>query len=372
MIQTKKAPGGAISEGVRVTTTKVANSPENTKNFSENNQEETPVEKAIKEQMKDKPLPLLNIWSDQAEETVQFLFQRGDAGVIAKNNFHLIKGKTGSAKSFLGMDFILASQGRSNIFALNGEPLKVLWADTEQGAPTICERARVAFTSRGLTPDAPISVLHLRPYEPAERREYVKRAINELRPQFVLIDTLPDLMDEGTNDKNDTAKAFVEEFQRLTETNDCTIVAIIHTNKSLFDNNAAGHMGTVSEQKAREVYMMEKGKGIANTKRTWGPVLKEIPFAFTHDWTITGDPASLENERLRELREAGDSCFAFGEIRAGEAKERIAHHFSCQDRQAANILGEMVRSGILERREVNKNEVYYSLHTEERETPPSM
>lgn len=313
-------------------------------------------------------IPYFDVWSNE-ENKVEFLFKHGDSGVLARSNLHLIKGKRGSRKTFLAMEMILAAMGKSEIFTNNSDkPIKVLWADTEQDATTIRERAQTAFKARNITPDHPIRTLHLRPYDNEQRRQYLFKAIDDFHPDLVVIDIASDTMNFKPGDEGSISKEEVQLFSQKAENEKCAIVGVMHMNKSADDTNASGHKGTAWEAKSAECYIMDKTKDcIYNDKRRFGKDLEPIKFAIKNDWTMTSDVTSNEENKKRELTKMVKKIMKQNvEYRANELEKKVSDYTNCKKRQASNIIRECVVTGIIDREQISKNNVIYKLHTDNR------
>ena len=380
-------------------TTKVANQTENAKNFAEfnahtdnvfqsgevGNNSDLPIIgeieaeriKAIKfagianaitsdarEQAKEEELPFIDIWADDEDEDIPFLFSRGGKGVASRGNIMTVKGRTGARKSALAIDFILAAFGKSTIFATELKDLKVLWADTEQPKKTIKVRARTAFKGRGLAPGIKLHTLYLKEIdEHSKRQEIFFRALDAVMPDLAIIDVITDLAEPEDDASNANAKLFVERFTKGAAEYNCNIVCIIHLNKSENDTNAAGHIGTVVEQKSEIVFLLEKGKTeISNSKYRYDAELLPINFTHKEDGTLTAIASEVEDARLKQLRDLAEHCFAYGEeYRGEESYRRIQRFTGGKDRTAKSKLAEMVTAGILTKRKPKGNEAYYAL-----------
>ncbi len=381
-MNTKKATMEAAGEHA----TKLPNKGENPNNFSQKDgfsvdikvtdegekQENPKQENPTPESKEGNNLPFLDIWNYKSKQ-VNFLFKRGDVGVIANKNLHTVKGKTGTRKTFLAMDFILAAMGKSDIFSLNGdEPLTVLWCDVEQDPDTIVERATTAFTARGVTPDMPVHVLTLKMTERKERKAVIMEAVRLVKPKLLIIDVMPKIMEIGINEKHDTAEAFNEEFCQLAQEYDCAVIGVIHTNKDAGDDNAGGHGGTTQEQLSAEVYMMKDGC-IQNTKRRFSKELPPIKILHKDDWTISADSNVVQEKKDDDLISLAQKCFEGEgkvEVRRCVLTKRIMENKNIENRQASGIIKTMLDCGIIEKRSVSRREVYYSLHTQSEQIPP--
>ena len=308
-------------------------------------------------------LPFIDIWEDDEDEDIPFLFSRGGMGVASRGNIMTIKGRTGARKSALAIDFILAAFGKSTIFATEQKNLKVLWADTEQPKKTIKVRAKTAFKGRGLAPGISLHTLYLKPNTHTERRNLFFKAMEAVKPDLAIIDVVTDMAEPEDDANNASAKLFVEKFTSAAAKYDSSILCVIHLNKNENDINAAGHIGTVLEQKSEMVFLLEKNKTeILNTKYRYDAELLPIHFSHKDDGTLTAIAGEVEQARIKQLEDLASKCFEAGEeYRGGEAWQRIRRITGGMERTAQSKLAEMVTAGILTKRKPKGNEVYYAL-----------
>ena len=164
---------------------------------------------------------------------------------------------------------------------VRGEPLRILWIDTEQSQQSTQEilRDRIGRMNEGITnPDIQADELQIRqneipPSHPPEggkealfafnlrgmgyevRRRMVEVAVRTVRPDLVILDGIKDLM----TDINDAVQAtlIMEQLMALAKQQNCCIVCVLHQNKSEADRNMRGSIGTELTNKAFEVFQCE-------------------------------------------------------------------------------------------------------------------
>ncbi len=144
-------------------------------------------------------------------------------------------------------------------------PLKVLWIDTEQSQQSTQDIMvnRILPMARGQTDaeegDTPLNqrlfAYNLRGMGYEVRRELMDAAIGEVRPDLVIVDGIKDLM----TDINDAQQATIlmEHLMSLAQRHHCSLVCVLHQNKSDADQNMRGSIGTELTNKAFEVYSCE-------------------------------------------------------------------------------------------------------------------
>jgi hypothetical protein len=198
-------------------------------------------------------------------QPIPFLFRyKGDL-YFARSTTSLIKGKSKSGKSAAALLFIAAAlKGRfEDIETEGGRPYKILLADMEQDRNTLLNRARAIMKMAGIdvgegftAPDNLCVLSLLACGDKKERMMVLGNAIKGEKPDFVVLDGLADLID-NFNDEAESVKV-VEDLTRMAADFHTHIVMIMHTNKPKDDNNAKGHLGSLGQQKAAEVYVVAK------------------------------------------------------------------------------------------------------------------
>lgn len=317
-------------------------------------------------------IPYFDIWSDDDDEGIAFLFTHNGIGHCARGNLTVVKGRKGCRKSFLATELAMAGCGKSDIFTLNAtQPLKVLWADNEQGSTVFRQRARAACGARGVTADYPIRFLEQLAEEREERLATFTAAVEDFKPDLAIVDVITELTPPGADRQNDTAKDYIATFSQLADKHNCSIVCVIHMNKSAEDFNAAGHVGTVLEQKAAEVYSLDALKcEIKVDKYRFGPQPAAIPFVHSADGsTITGNADMVAEQRQQQERDLCARVFAHlcdggkleqGKVRANILASEICATLRYADRRAKAKIAEWLQMCILSKFEKSKREVYYA------------
>ncbi|MBR1934290.1 MAG: hypothetical protein IJ841_11500 [Prevotella sp.] len=147
------------------------------------------------------------------------------------------------------------------------DPLRVLWYDTEQSDEStqdILKNRIIPMMSSATSLSTPLSpwrgaggeAFNVRAVEWKLRRELLREAITQCKPDLVIVDSIRDLV----NDINDgvLAQEVMEELLHLATQENCCIVCVLHQNKSGEDRNLRGWIGTELMNKAFEVYACEK------------------------------------------------------------------------------------------------------------------
>jgi hypothetical protein len=89
-----------------------------------------------------------------------------------------------------------------------------------------------------------------------KRTEAVERAVREVCPDFVVLDGVADLVRDVN--KFDECADVMERLGMIVERHHIALLTLIHENKQ--DEKARGHLGSVTDQKAYELYAVKNGK----------------------------------------------------------------------------------------------------------------
>lgn len=306
-------------------------------------------------------VPYLDLFKE--EEPGSFLFTFNGKGMIAEDNIHIIKGREKTGKSAVGIAFMAAAIGGEFLgIKANKTETPILWVDTEQDTKTLRERALAMLRLAGYEAGSPqtLSIVTLRATPIGDRLPIISQAIRERSPKMVFIDGAVDLC-EDFNDSSKSANV-VSELLKLLENYHCTIITVIHTNK--FDEEARGHLGGILQQKSAEVYLLKKTMDIATVSQELSRFTPVPPFSFQFEEGFSISPVtdSQKDSGLRDLfLELFENDFG-KEIRAGKLNEAISEKCHCSGRTANTMIVTAVNALILDKREISKREVYYSLN----------
>lgn len=140
------------------------------------------------------------------------------------------------------------------------KPLRVLWIDTEQSQQSTQEilKDRIIPLAEKCHTDEinnTFYAFNLRGLGFEKRGKMVNVAIRTIKPDICIIDGIKDLM----TDINDAVQAtrIMEQLMALAKEFNCSIVCVLHLNKSEQDRNMRGSIGTELTNKAFEVFQCE-------------------------------------------------------------------------------------------------------------------
>ena len=203
-------------------------------------------------------LEQLRITPEKQLKPMEFLFHLFGKPCFPRRELVAITGKAKSGKTFVTSMLMACCQSRDVLAfqRIGDEPLRVLWYDTEQSDESTQDilKNRVMRMVDG---DVQLfDIFNVRGVAWKERRDLLREAVTRCKPDLVIVDGIRDLV----NDINDgvLAQEVMEELMHLATEHDCSIVCVLHQNKSGEDHNLRGWIGTELMNKAFEVYSCEK------------------------------------------------------------------------------------------------------------------
>jgi hypothetical protein len=221
------------------------------------------------------------------------------APIATIENLTVISGKPKVCKTTLQSAIIAACLAGRSI--MNIEPtspfFKILLCDTEQSPYYLskqCERifrmAGIEKTSEG---ECALMVLNLRPYNPQERIAFIKKAVEDYKPDLLFIDGSADLV-EDTNDLQ-SSERLVADLLTLSSKYNLGIITIVHSNPG-GEGKVRGHLGSCLERKAETVITLERD-GMSDRIKVKPRQTRNKPFeAFIITLDDQGDPELVSQD----------------------------------------------------------------------------
>lgn len=200
-------------------------------------------------------------------EEPKFLFSIGGMPTIPQGELIGVKGRAKMGKSqfeYLLIAAMLAGAPRGAIKPLQ-DRYKALLFDTEQSQASMikcCQRALRCANLPCDKNDDRFMPFFMRPLSIAERRELIGNAVKEEKPDIVFIDGIRDLLQDFNN--LDQSNELVQWLLSLTAEHGCTIVSVLHQNKSKDDSSMRGHLGAELLNKLTDCFEVSKDNGRFN------------------------------------------------------------------------------------------------------------
>lgn len=299
---------------------------------------------------------LVDIWAEDEDET-DCLFVYNEAGLMARNNLHLVRGREKTGKSAFGVILITAALG-DEFLGMQAcvENMRATWIDTEQDLGTLKKKARKAVEmAQDGGKGKRVSVYSLKGLSPAERLKTALEAIRGSRADFVFLDGLADLCADF-NDQRESAQV-VGELVNVAEETRCALLTVVHTSKT-DKSEARGHIGAIAQQKAGEVYEVrrEPGGRVADV----GQVLSrfasvpDLSFEFGDDFALLPAYGGLTKQEEKERVRLNEMQATFGELLAGgkgmsysELADAYGQLMRCSKSAAQKAIRQARRAGVL-------------------------
>lgn len=184
------------------------------------------------------------------------VFEQGDIAAIKGKQK---EGKTTVLKAMVGAWL------KGNLFHLKSEKdeAKILWLDTEQKQHDVGQIIHDISQMTGLSPEYIDKHLMLYTVRKLSHKTLLDRTsllISTYKPDVVIIDGIVDFI-ESFNDEA-ASHALINQLIVLCDQYHCSIINVLHENKTSDDHNMRGHLGTIMAQKAATVLRCKKDQNI--------------------------------------------------------------------------------------------------------------
>lgn len=215
----------------------------------------------------------LDITSDQDEERP--ILRQDDITIFSRDAMSLITGKAKSRKTFFLSAIVAALAKNKEILTLKRYlPIKTLWIDTEQSIFHFHKAVKRAYGMANISimqnceDIIPLSFSIL---STEQRVEKLKEAVEEYRPDVIIIDGIRDFVLD-INDVKESSR-LKDLLMWIHHQYDCHICCVLHQNKG--DSNARGHLGSELTNKSETVFSLEP---IANTTKVIPTCCRNMQF----------------------------------------------------------------------------------------------
>jgi len=226
------------------------------------------------------------------------MIMQGDRIALSRGGILVMQGKAKAFKSFAVSGIVSAIEDDCLGFTMTEGVEKILYIDTEQASSHVKKVLIRIYRLCGWSQEhdnEKITMLAIREFNASERLEVIKEAINDLRPDIVVIDGIRDLLADF-NDVKESSR-IINELMIITTTYNCGIITVIHTNKA--DNNARGHLGSELYNKAETVLQVANKDGTASVKPHHSRNIEIEPFSFR---VVDGLPTLCDYVSCQEIK----------------------------------------------------------------------
>jgi hypothetical protein len=232
-----------------------------------------------------------------------YLIQVGDAKTMPRGDVSSAKAKSKNGKSYLESIFVASLLGYQgmNIHTLYTDATAVYF-DTEQNprnTARVAKRVHILLGWDVKSNNDRFRAYSLRSMPMNERLHYIEKIISKIKPDLVVIDGIADLINDFNNIEE--SSKIIDEIMKISTQYNCHVSCVLHTNKSVTDNNMKGHLGTLLLQKSSDVYEVKKEGGTFNVNETDSRNLPIEDFSFSLD----GNGIPIKTETVKENKEIG-------------------------------------------------------------------
>ncbi len=256
-----------------------------------------------------------------------------DVGVFTRRDIHAIKAKQKQGKTTI-LKVILAALLAGKMFRLKSclKDPKIFWIDTEQQPSDVKQILKDVSQMTNL----PDSYIDEHVYLYSLRSKTYKTLLRELtvnvnthRPDVVFIDGIVEFV-QSFNDEI-MSHDLIKSLKNLANDCNCSIINVLHENKSNDDMNMRGHLGTMLSQAAGTVIQCVKSNDGTITAKNSDSRHAPMP-----DWSVRYDEEGhiVDADEQRCLKER---------LKKQTQQERIKAEKEARELERMNIAAQIVR-----------------------------
>ena len=286
----------------------------------------------------------------------RFLFSIGGVPTIPQGELIGIKGRAKMGKS--QFEYYLIAVMLSGAYRGSVRPLqdryKVILFDTEQSQVSLKKCCQRALKFAGLPTDkndTRFLPFFMRPLSIEERRNVIADAVEAEKPDIIFIDGVRDLLQDfnSLEQSND----LIQWLLSLTAEHGCTIVSVLHQNKSKDDGNMRGHLGTELLNKLTDCFEVSKkdGKFLVTCTDSRNVPCGDLAFSINAEGNFQTEEAIAEDKnsaRAAEIQRVLKLCFKEKQsMRYGELVEAYQLEAAVSDRTAQRAIKDAKGHGFL-------------------------
>ncbi len=279
----------------------------------------------------------------------RFMFSIGGVPTIPQGELIGIKGRAKMGKS--QFEYYLVAVMLSGMYRGTVRPLqdryKILLFDTEQSQVSLKKCCQRALKFAGLPADKNDNrflPFFMRPLSIEERRNVIADAVEAEKPDIVFIDGVRDLLQDFNS--LDQSNDLIQWLLSLTAEHGCTIVSVLHQNKSKDDGNMRGHLGTELLNKLTDCFEVSKkdGKFLVSCTDSRNVPCADLAFSIDAEGNFQAEEAIAEDKnstRAAEIQRVLKLCFKDKpSMRYGELVETYQLESAVSERTAKNHVKE--------------------------------
>lgn len=265
-------------------------------------------------------------------------------GTLPCGDIAAVKAKSKNGKSFLCSIFAASMLGCEDFgFRAANPDAVVFYFDTEQNERNTARLGRRVHRLCGWNEHQKsdrFRIFTLRKMDAKSMFSYIQDIVLSAprRPDMVVIDGIADLIDDFNDIK--LSDECIKTLMQMSANYDCTILCVLHENKSKGDYGMKGHLGTLLLQKSSDVFQVTYDKGQFNVEET---DCRNRPIAGL-SFSVDDDGIPFLSETLQASRDfetrkkVGDvliKCFSDTDtLRRTELEERYCNNAMCKESTA--------------------------------------
>lgn len=273
----------------------------------------------------------------------KFMFSIGGVPTIPQGELIGIKGRAKMGKSqfeYYLIAVMLASVSRGSVKPMQ-DHYKILLFDTEQSQVSLKKCCQRTLNFAGLPTDKNDNrflPFFMRPLSIEERRNVIADAVESEKPDIVFIDGVRDLLQDFNS--LDQSNDLIQWLLSLTAEHGCTIVSVLHQNKSKDDGNMRGHLGTELLNKLTDCFEVSKkdGKFLVTCTDSRNVPCGDLAFSINGEGNFQTEEAVSEDKnsaRAAEIQRVLKLCFKDkASMRYGELVEAYQLEAAVSERTA--------------------------------------
>jgi len=296
---------------------------------------------------------------------IDYLFERDEQKCFSCGDIQVIKGKAKSGKSTFMISLLVALLVGENMgFKAIRSGCISLYIDTEQNPINTVKMVRKVHSVCGLPlniNNKQFTALNLRGDNPVERKSFIREAVEEYKPQFIIIDGIKDLIEGGDiNDEKESGKA-VQFLMTITKEFNPAILTVLHENKN--DTNLRGHIGTELLNKCSEVWQVKKTDNVFEAEQIENRNDPSGIINFSFEFNEDGLPAMVKSEAkqrpeektIQRKIESFYFCLQPGIRRTYTVlNSEYCEAYGCKAKTAENDIATYLKNGYLLKDDVSK------------------
>lgn len=256
-----------------------------------------------------------------------------DVGILTRRDIHGIKAKQKQGKTSV-LKVILAALLLGVMFRLKSclKNPKIFWLDTEQ-QPTDVKQILKDVSQMTNLPDSYIDEhVHLYPLRSRTYKTLLRELtvnVNKHCPDVVFIDGVVEFV-QSFNDEV-MSHDLIKSLKNLANDCNCSIINVLHENKSADDENMRGHLGTMLSQAAGTVIQCVKSnRGVVTAQNS------DSRHAPMPSWSIMfdGDGHIVDADEQHRIDEL---------LKSQNQQERVQAKKKARELERKNVAAQIVR-----------------------------